>query len=68
MTNRYTAMFLDFTGLPRAWGSAPTKEDATLEAQRQLEVYCARRREVDDIPEMCSPSHYSLVIDLEGVS
>jgi hypothetical protein len=38
-SRQWVAMYLDATGLPRAWGAAPTKTDAEAIAKIELEAY-----------------------------
>jgi hypothetical protein len=45
---RVMVMKLDPDGAPRAWGAASTYGQALREAERQLEAYRARKREVGD--------------------
>ncbi len=46
--NRVMVMKVDPDGLPRAWAVAPTYGQALQEADRQLEIYKSRKREVGD--------------------
>ncbi len=45
---RIMVSMLDPDGMPRAWGIAATVEEARAEAESQLAVYKARKREVGD--------------------
>jgi hypothetical protein len=48
MEQKYMATCHDPDGLTRAWGIAPTRQQAMDEARRQLVKYRAKKREAGD--------------------
>lgn len=62
-TQRVLVMYLDYTGLPRAWGSAPIghQAEAEAEANRQLTLYCARQAGIE--PDLADRSKYTRKIE-----
>jgi hypothetical protein len=45
---KFMAMKIDPCGMPRAWGIAKTREEASQEANSQLAAYRVRKRENGD--------------------
>lgn len=62
---RILIMYLDYTGLPRAWGLAPAdrRADAERVAKEQLDKYCANKRELGEV-DLADPKTYSRVEEL----
>lgn len=56
---KWVVMFLDYTGLPRAWGAAFEKDDAEKEARRQLDIYCEKKKGLGE-PDLSDPSRFSM--------
>jgi len=60
---RVLVMFMDYTGLPRAWAAGPNRDQAEAEARRQLQAYCARKAETGDV-DLSNPNRFSLHVEL----
>lgn len=56
-------LMIDKYGTPRAWGSASNELAAREEARRQLEVYCAKKREVGDL-DLADPATFETQVEL----
>jgi len=60
-TRRYLVMFNDYTGLPRAYGAAPSKDEAVNIARQQLAAYCAKNVGIE--PMLADPNNFTMRVE-----
>lgn len=60
---RFLALMLDYTGLPRAWGAADTRDGAEAIAREQLERYCEKKQGLGE-PDLADPRRFSLHVEM----